>query len=315
MTSRWRTCLYFLYLTCACMSCVGLAAIQVDWVSTLPTPPCPNREQFEEQLAAQLGQTLNQTSQTLQVHVGLTRTGNRIEATLEVRDNKQNVVGRRALSGRLSECSAISAALAEAFATLFRQVERQSVVKNNTNVLITKSQPISPPLERAAPQRGWSVSANLLAFSLPPIGFGASVGHRWVVDHLFLRLELSGLFGMGGPYAAGAVLSMVPRLVGCVGYTATRWGACLELSAGAYVARGLGYATNRTAALPWLSVGPRFEFVPLPNSSTVRLMATLNLALLRPRWELDGSVLWTSPLVGIGFGAVWDFVQPLAAAR
>lgn len=289
-------------------SVAAAAQSTIRWSSTVPVPPCPTQTEFEDALAARLGQPFAHEELDIRVELRWSLRGGQVEGEFLAFGRDGQTLGKRKLTGRLAECPSLSGALADTLAQVFRQrlaetQEKRPAVKNAAEIAL----PVSSEAPSHLPQQELSASLRGLAFSIPLVGVGMSVGYGWRFASFRFQGEAFLFAGYAGPYWKGNVLSVIPALHAFAAASWRAWDFGAELAVGAYVASGVNFKETRTAVQPWLTLGPRIDVQPFSSYASFRLIASLSAELVRHTWVIDQGTLWASPGISASLGCSWRF--------
>jgi hypothetical protein len=252
---------------------------------------CLNATGFTEVVSAQLGRDPFEGN-AVRAQVDYVVRAGRLTATLVVRDADGKTTGKRAFDGRVNECREMGKGLALTLALWLAPTFKTDVVEPKP------SAPTSQPL--------WTIQLGPTASigTVPTVSVGGLllVGvekANWIAQF--------GLGGNGSTLTVGEVASVLSISAGSSGSVCHRWGwfsGCAALALGLFRAEGQGLTVNRTAWVPWVSLGPRIVVEPWPTKFRVSFIADLPFGLIRPNVVLSETRVWNAPAAALMLSVV-----------
>jgi hypothetical protein len=283
--------------------------------------PCPSAGEFTELVAAQMGRVPFHPAAKRKLKVQYREKKGDLQASFHLQGR-----GQRELWGKATDCRALAEGLAMALALAIEPEGKAPTVATAASPPPSpRKPPPSPPpktnpLPVPTPTSSISAQAPSPPLRLPPghlylsptLSFGGGpalftpgflVGGQLLKGHWSVGLE----FGMQSsrattPSGAADLTTQTARtsLVGC-GHL-SRFAACGVVSAGAVVAWGDRFTTNRQSTVPWLAAAPRLQVELLRAPLWLAGYAEAPYTLVRTRLVTDDARLWTTPRWSLGLG-------------
>ena len=313
-----------------------LETATLSYVVTASSSRCPDEESFRHQVAARLGYQPFASAGTHRVVVRFSERSGRLHGHAEVERGGRGA-GIRDLESGLNECGPLAAALAVAIAIAIDPVHAQTLKPSppvdpppeaSAEVLVPPP-PVAPPDASEQPPSNEQVPrradpdvapARVFAFAgalatgglmpAPSLGGSVAFGLRWRGTSLELSGRAESMLGAARVSSDDRVegTAFSGMLAAC-GHL-DRVSACGLGRAGALQGRAPDVVSPSLGTTIFGTVGARVGYTqPLSRSLALRGAASAEVMLVRTSFIIDGTSVWTAPLVlgALEIGAQFTF--------
>ena len=283
---------------------------------------CPDVATIQAGVAARLGyEPFDDRADDL-VRAIIQPSGHGLEARIALIDAKGSPKAERRLVSRQRDCAELASSVELAISIAidpFRlgpapaglparvpeapnQAEQGASPSAPQASVVSSGEPVAASRPRSlSSQVGVEVVGGLGAAPSPTLGVAASVGMRGGDLSLGLEgradLPASTSLRVGEASTALLVASLVPCVH--VGRVAT----CALVTAGALRAAGHGLVDSRTVTLPYAALGARVALeIPVTARWSLALHGDVTAPITTSKVEVDGTTVWTSPILSVALG-------------
>jgi len=326
----------FRWMRVAAMALVGLAtpfaiadapSAKLVYERGAGADACPDEASLRRDVATELGHDPFVASAEKTVFARIVRDGQKLKATIELRDAAGKATGTRALESKQLDCKELASAVTLAITLALdpfavpgkpsASIEPSASAPAPSVSAPPPEPPPSPPrpvptiddrVPPPPPPPPHGVRASLGAIGgsgfAPSTNLGVVAAVGWMTPRWGIDLEFRRDFPATAEVSTGTATSslLAASIVPCL--IRGPLGLCALASIGAVQASGGSVRTPRTASGLWLAAGVRVAVeVPLMRLVAIGLHADALAPLVRTALRLDGEDVWTTPALAGLVGA------------
>lgn len=299
--------------------------VRLEYVRQEGAGTCPDLATVQAGVAARLGYEPFSDQADDLVRATVRPSGHGLEARIEMTDAKGSPKAERRLVSRQHDCAELASSVELAISIAidpFRlgpsptgpgahaskphtlmHVDREDSPNARQVAALSSSELVAAakPGRSLSTQVGAELVGGLGAAPSRTLGVAAGVGIRGGDLSLGLegRADLPASTSLRVGEASTALL--VASLVPCA--HVSRVATCAMVTAGALRAAGHGLVDSRTVTLPYAAVGARLALaIPLTARLALALHGDVTAPLTKSELEVDGTSVWTSPILSAAMG-------------